>query len=546
MKVYEFEILGTSASSDAVIGLLSAPRSGKPARAVLLLPPADLTEHKARERIQQARDEVIHGELLYFPGSDTMALSGVFTSATQNDIKASLSYSETVKKIVDVMFEESRTPLVILDAKNPECFWTALRTMGADHHDLLAVAELSALKPGAQTRRVSKPIGEAHLLCRDILDQRQGLDSFSDYKSRDLINMVRRSIKVKLPAIDLDDQALGSHYLRELVRNTGRVAHDVRMGRAIRSLRARLPFSRVAPEEVVTYRHNDSALRNISETRRLMQNKSEDSPYAARYTNLPHFNVLRGDPQEVLTRLYRENYGFDADVFDFDRLIQKVDNYGQDTLQFRQGIHVSPFDAALFETDLTKGEQGRVMTFATLVLKDAEGLTAYNFYKPSGEQSVYILSHKKMHVALSGFSADSISIFDMQESKVLTQGKGLEFDNIGDMAFMHVLSAIARMNDPDFAPVTYESKSRGLVDISKGKFPYFDYIGIESFGPAASHLQIGHDGKTSEAMRFHLVRGHPRRLRDNEGNIREIIMIPQHSRGSESKGVLAKGYTLDK
>lgn len=542
MRRYNFEILGSLPSSDAVAGILSAANGDAPERVVLLLPPQEgLTDYKRRERIANAKSEIVQGGLIQYPGTDSLMLSRFFERGAEKEIKASLTHAEHVAPMIDVLYKEAKTPIIVLDAQNRESFWMALRAMGVESEDLFAVAELGALKPEAKTRRVSKPIGEAHLLCADLMGQNV---SHSDYEARDLINMIRRATKVKLPDVDMEDQAMGSYFLRELAFNTD--DKGVKLARAARELRARLPFTRVNNEEIVIIRRSDKDLGVVSELKRLMQGKGEDDAYVERHHNLPHFMVLRGDPQDVLTRKFRKEYAFDADTFDFDKLVQKMDKYGSDTLQFRDGIHVSPFNVALYETNFTKGEHGHILTHATLVVKEEDGLTAYNFMKPAGAENPYILEDRKMHVALSGLRAGEVSIIDMRDNKLLTSGKKIAFEHYGDMAFMHVLSAIARMNDPDFAPVTYETQRRGVVDAAKGKFPYFDYIGIEGFGPAASHLSIGPEGKVTEALRFHLVRGHPRRLRDEEGNVREIIMIPQHSRGSETEGVVAKGYRLDK
>lgn len=541
-----FEILGSLPSSDAVAGVLSISRSRKDDRIVLVVPTEGLSDHKGRERIQIAKQELEQGELIAFPAASPRALHDIFGENAQKEIKAIVNEPAFIETMLDVLTTESDNPLLVIDAQNRESFWGALRVMGTESADMFAVAELGALKPQARTKAVSKPIGEAHLLCGDILHFKNAY-GFSDYAPGDLINMVRRSTKVKLPSIDLKEQATASYFMRELQSNTGESAWGHKLGRAFARLRTKFNPTKVGDSDIAIFKDADWNVRHMNRIIKF-RDGHQDEGYLKKFGDMVRILVLRGDPQEVLTREFRETFDFDADKFDFDRLLQSFDKYGFERLQFRGGIHKSPYDLALFETDFTDGEAGRVFSFATLVVQDSMGFSAYNFLKKDGAGHRYILDDKKMSVRLDGNSADKISIINLKTDKTLSSGGDLAFHDLGDMAFMHALSAIARMNEPDFAPTTYESRNRGLVDVKKGKFPYFNYIGVDGFGAASSHVRIGPSGKPeeTESKRRHLVRGHPRRYRDENGDITDIIMIPMHLRGDESKGFVGKGYNLDK
>lgn len=545
MRDYSFEILGSLPSSDAVAGVLSAPRSRKGDRIVLIVPTEGLTDHKRREKIQIAKDELEQGGMITFPSADSHALTDIFTDKAEKELKANISEPAFIEKMLDVMITESNNPYLVIDAQNRECFWGALRVMGADNQDMFAVAELGALKPEAKSKRVSKPIGDAHLLCGDILHFK-GAYTFSDYPPGELINMVRRATKVKLPSLDLKEQAIASYFMRELFSNTGDIPWGHKVARGAARLRAKWSGGAEGHGDIAVFKDANWAVRNMNRMQE-WRNAEHDEEYIKKFSGMPRLVVLRGDPQEVLKREFRETFNFDADAFDFDGLLQAFDEYGFEHLQFRGGIHKSPYDLALFETDFTDGEAGREFSFSTLVIQDSMGLTAYNFLKREGDGHRYILDDKKMCVRFDGHSADKISIINLKTDKTLSSGGDLAFRDLGDMAFMHTLSAIARINEPGFAPTTYESSKRGFVDIKKGKFPYFDYIGMDSFGAGGSAVRVGSQGKlepTDSIMRRHLVRGHPRRYFDDEGKLVNLIMVSMHERGDERLGFVSKSYEL--
>jgi hypothetical protein len=540
MSLWAFQILGSLPAHDAVVGSLSSGLGRD--RLVLIVPTEGLSDYKRREKIQSAKSDLASGALIAFPHIEAQGLKNTFAQASENEVTAPLSDPQYIQQTIDLLLKETNQPLITLDAQNRDCLWSTLRVLGADSHDLFAVAELGALKPEAKTKRVSKPIGEAHILCGDILKYRDRY-TYSDHSPAELINMIRRSVKVKLPSVDTEDQAMGSYFMRELESNTH--GHpSVRVNRFFDKVKMRLPFSKISGAEVIFHRDHDGFAKAMGES---IRKYDFDGSYSGKHSNLPRMNVMRGDPQEVLTRVFRQEYQFDADTFDFNTLLQKFDIYGFDHLQFRAGIHKPPYDLTLFEMDLTKGEKGKIGSYSTLVLQEETGLTAYTFLRHAGDGEPYFLCDRKMHVTLDSNAASKMAFINTKTGKISSGSKNLAFNNTEDLAFMQALSGIARMNEPGFAPTTYETGPRGNVNAAKGKFPYFDYVGMDSFGGVASHVQVSTKGSlepTDSVMRRHLVRGHPRRFRDDEGNIVRVIVVPMHMRGDERLGFVSKSHEL--
>ena len=110
-----------------------------------------------------------------------------------------------------------------------------------------------------------------------------------------------------------------------------------------------------------------------------------------------------------------------------------------------------------------------------------------------------------------------------------------------------VISAIARMNEPDFAPTIVQPTTRGAGRMLKGRYPYFDYIVMDDMGTGSDYLVLKKGGAVEQSqglMRRHTVLGHPRRYRGDTGEIYHVAIVPPHLRGNEARGFISKGYDL--
>lgn len=329
---YVFEIRGRVAADDVVFGQLTFPRKlgrKQRPRTVMLVLTEGLNDHKRREKIRLAKTQAFNGEVTLVAGGIASSLQEAFTNAVDDSIKASLQNPQYAGQTLDVVLKETTQSFVILDCQSRECFWAALKEMGTSSRDMFSVAELGAFKPSPKTVKVDKPVGEAHILCRQLA---RGLGYVGDVPKNDqLIAMIRTATKVKIPVIDIVEQDIAAAYLRDLEISVPRKGIEwfdpdankfsalwaLRLTHSIRKL-----LGKSAPDVVVLDPSKMSTLANLSERFRARSDGDiihpDNAEFARKIWGITPTVVLKGDPEQVLRKRYKENYGFDPDTYNFD------------------------------------------------------------------------------------------------------------------------------------------------------------------------------------------------------------------------------------
>lgn len=533
----KFQLLGLTALSQSVVGILYG--KGREHLVAITINPHDGIERKKHSNNVRAE---LRGSLRRVGDAKELTLKGKFNDEAAKDMRASIDMPAFADDTINLLMAEDKVPpVVILDCVDRACFWASLRALEIPEKTMLKLAELSAYTPQKKNETADKPLGNAHKLLQ--LLKKRGTNP-------DTIALIEAAEKFRLPDLDWPLQVKARDFAHELWVAQSLTRHwHVR--KAIGLSMDGMAFVNRIFNRIGGFNLPKSQDSIMDAQKRLVDRANH---YKSQVTNenleaRPHEYVpvrTKEEAQKAIKERFLKEWGLksmeEAEKVDFGEVYMYLDSLMVPRLRIRDGWHFLPFDKCLFEFDTFNDEiTQRDRTYVVAENKFNHKAIAMHIYRQKSDGTLGYAG-LDITVHLRGRRFRSISVTEHNTGKTV-YGTNLA-TSLHLIMVAHCLSAITRIHAPGYEDkIVTPPKNR--VKVGKHAYPYFEYHDVAIDGTTVDYLLVGKSGAVSGiTKRRHIVRGHPRRQLNREGNITDISFIPPHMRGNARLGFVAHGSVV--
>ena len=502
-KSFDFSLLGTLPGQETIIGRIHDKSGQLKTVAITLTDQLGPTARKTK--ILSIRNEIAppadhappsHGVRGWLPFSFAQSAK----HAPPAHMTAKIAEAKFVPETVEMILEQQDRTHIIFDCQTKESFWSMCRYLDIDDATSFSLAELDALKPHPIEIHQPKSAGNAHILATWLSRQKSPV-------ARELLTQIQTSVKFKLPDFNQTQNRLSAVFEEEFSKlEKQREALKHPLAKALQWVNKKL-----APTESVFSREA--------------------------------FDQTFRDTWKARTGLTPEDVHFASPITE---MAQDADGQIFEKFRLKPGIYNLPYQRCLFELDVTRDEdsQGPAERFHFYLLAQQmdQAVRFMPIMLKDGESEYMFGRFYDLNIAV-GQKLDW-QVLDNKHGQIEVQEHGLDY-NIYSCAIVSSLNVVARMNEPDYEPKTV-TPTAGQVNKSMGRAPYYQYHVVEDYPELYRSRQVSGaentkgDGSCGSVIR-HLVRGYPRRIRNEDGSV-DLIIISPYARGDANKGFKMRGY----